>query len=101
MGHKSVCLHCRKAFSQGTDLLKVTSITCPECNELMVYVDQKFKPPKNSALKKWETVAFLIDNGFFYQSVYNENSNAIPYPIKMKDAKVFVDTYLNQALLKK
>ena len=96
-----MCLNCRKAFSQGTDLLKVTSFTCPECNELMIPVDQRFKPPKSSTLKKWEVVTFLINNGFFYQSIYNEELYAVPYPIKMKDAKAFVVTYAKQAIKKK
>ena len=100
MGHKSVCLHCRKAFSQGTDFLNFRVFNCPNCNELMVYVDQKFKPPKSNAFKKWETVTFLIDNGFFYQSVYNINSNTVPYPENINDAKVFVVTYAEQAIKK-
>lgn len=100
MGHKNICIYCRKSFNQGTDLLKIRKALCPECGNQMIQVDQKFKPPKVNDLKKWEVVAFLTSNGFFYQRIYKTKYTTpyIPYLEKLEHAKEFIIKYADQAL---
>jgi len=73
----------------------------------MTLLPHRFRPPKKSEEKKWETVKFLIDNGFYYQHIYEtvtktingftKYENLVPYPDNIRDAKEFVERYKNQA----
>ncbi|WP_222707323.1 hypothetical protein, partial [Pontibacter qinzhouensis] len=107
MGHKVVCLDCKKSFSQGTDFNDRKEANCPDCGKQMALLPHRFRPPKKSEEKKWETVKFLIDNGFYYQHIYEtvtktingftKYENLVPYPDNIRDAKEFVERYKNQA----
>ena len=98
MGNKSVCLRCGIACSYGMDYDALIPRTCPRCNSAMIPVDYKFQAPKKGARKKWETIKYLMDNGFYFQRVYENNTGtphkaAVPYPRNLKEAKIFVETY--------
>jgi hypothetical protein len=74
----------------------------------MIILSHKFRPPKKTDDKKWETVKYLIENGFYYEHVYPKdetNSKGIKsyityvkYPENISDAKEFVEKYKKQAL---
>ena len=94
MGHKKICLDCRKSYSQGTNFLNQVETNCPECGNPMVLVDQKFQPPKSTDIQKWEVVKYLIQNGFYYQRITDlKETGYATYPENLRDAKEFVDTY--------
>jgi len=108
MGHKSVCLHCRKAFNIGTNSNDFKDKVCPECGNKLVYFNHKFRPPKRNDLKAWKVVSFLYDHGFNYQHIYKDlsisnkinkdsSNNYVNYPETMEEAKEFVQEYRNQA----
>jgi hypothetical protein len=100
MGYKTICLECRKTFNHGSDFEKFHIGNCPECGKLMLEIDQKFKAPKSSDDRKWETVKFLVNHGFRYQRI-SEIKYQIPfvkYPENLRDAKEFVAKYSDQAL---
>ena len=107
MGHKVVCLDCKKSFSQGTDFNDRKDANCPDCGKPMTLLSHRFRPPKKSEDRKWETVKFLIDNGFYYQHIYEvvETKNGVTsyqnyakYPDNLQDAKEFVKKYKDQAI---
>ncbi len=107
MGHKVVCLDCRKSFSQGTDFEDRKEAVCPDCSQQMILLPHRFRPPKKGALKKWETVKYLVENGFRFQHIYeakvtqghyNRTENYVEYPDNLKDAKEFVEKYKSQAI---
>ena|SRR5690606_21811189 len=107
MGHKKVCLNCRKAFNQNSDFEIQSGFSCPECGQKMVEVNHKFRPPKKADLKSWNVVKFLIENGFLYQHVYKNidkrnglvsKENYVDYPTNMSEAKIFVAEFKNQAI---
>tara|TARA_R100000306_G_scaffold6117_1_gene8561 strand:- start:135 stop:467 length:333 start_codon:yes stop_codon:yes gene_type:complete len=107
MGHKKVCLNCRKAFNQNSDFTVETGIICPECGEKMTEVNHKFRPPKKSDLKAWNVAKYLIENGFLYQHIYKniEERNGlvakekyVDYPKTMSEAENFVLEFKNQAI---
>jgi hypothetical protein len=107
MGHKIVCLDCRKSFSQGTDFEKIKEINCVECGKKMTLLPHRFRAPKSTDIKKWETVKYLISNGFVYQHIYKniEIKNGIisyqnyaNYPENIRDAKEFVEKYKEQVI---
>ena len=56
MGQKVICLNCRKSFSQGTDINDRKEANCPECFRPMILLPHRFRPPKMTDDKKWETV---------------------------------------------
>ena len=106
MGYKNICLDCRKAFSLGTDFTKIRESKCPDCGNTMTIISHRFRPPKTTDVKKWETVRFLIENGFRYQHIYKTISvssngvksyeNYVDYPDNLRDAKEFVNKYKSQ-----
>ena len=107
MGHKVVCLDCRKSFSQGTDFEDRKEAVCPDCGQPMILLPHRFRPPKKTDIKKWETVKYLVENGFCFQHIYeaketkehyNRTENYVEYPENLKDAKEFVEKYKTQAI---
>ena len=73
----------------------------------MRLLSHRFTPPKKTDDKKWEAVKYLIENGFYYDHIYQNieiNSigvkiyqNYATYPDNIKDAKEFVEKYKEQA----
>ncbi len=99
MGHKVVCLNCRKAFSIGTDFTAHVPSKCPECDNTLELFNQRFRPPKKAEVKAWKVIAYLFQNGFYFQHVKakgDEMTNKegyINYPSTMKEAVEFVKKY--------
>lgn len=109
MGYKKVCLDCRKACNRPNNTEKAHISTCPQCEKPMTELYHLFKPPKQTDIKKWNVVKFLIDNGFRYyhiweQTLRDENGkvygyqNYAKYPETMKDAREFVELYKEQSI---
>lgn len=92
MGHKYVCLCCRKCFSAGTDFTKFQDKKkCPDCSAPMVLLNEKFKAPPKENTVQWEIIKMLVDNGFNYQTMYNSDSgDRIPYPRTKIEAEEFI-----------
>ncbi len=72
----------------------------------MTLLPHRFRPPKMTDKSKWDTVKFLVDNGFYYQHIYeplennnriNKPENYVEYPDNLRDAKEFVEKYKTQA----
>jgi len=103
MGYKSVCLNCQKAFNQGTDFTKLQAEKlCPDCGRPMVLLSHRFRPPKKTDDKKWEVVKYLVENGFYYDHVFEKIHGSVYedyaiYPETMKAAREFVEKYKAQA----
>jgi hypothetical protein len=57
----------------------------------------KFEKKKKDNIKEWSAVRYLIENGFYYQHIY-ENGKALKYPKNIKDAKVFVEKFKEQKI---
>ena len=100
MGNKFVCLNCRITFSYGMDYDNIIPRTCPQCKNEMINVDYKFKSPKKNDIKKWEIIKYLLENGFYFQHIY-ENNKIIEYPQNIKEAKTFVEKYNSQKIIEK
>lgn len=101
MGHKKVCLYCKTSFNRAFDFGSSLTYPCPECNKPMVLLPHRFRPPLKSDNKKWETVKYLIENGFSYQHIYeviNDQFQTVTYPDNLRDALEFVEKYKSQAL---
>jgi hypothetical protein len=106
MGYKKVCLKCRLTLNRPFDSGSKLTYPCPECGNPMTLLPYQFRPPKKTEDKKWETVIFLIENGFYYQPIYEivENKNVVinyqnyaKYPYNHRDAKEFIEQYKGQA----
>jgi hypothetical protein len=100
MGYKAVCLDCRVAFNFGMDFNNLISRKkCPQCSNEMKQLSYTFKPPKKDDIKHWETVKYLVDNGFYFDHIYDyENKKMAKYPENIKDAKIFVEKYDEQKM---
>ncbi|MFD2288573.1 hypothetical protein GJU39_22770 [Pedobacter petrophilus] len=97
MGHKKVCLECKKAYSiYGRDITEEINLTCPQCGAKGILMPYRFRPPKKDDLKNWNLTMYLIENGFFYQHIY-ENHQYVNYPSNMDEAKIFVAKFRSQA----
>lgn len=104
MGHKTVCLTCRKAFSRPSNSAPEQEYRCPDCGQHMHSYPHRFRPPKKEDDAGWETVKYLFEHGFNYQHVYKEfgwrhdrRENYVQYPNNLRDAKEFVEKYSDQA----
>jgi hypothetical protein len=100
MGHKNVCFACRKAFNMGSDFNKIKASYCPDCQNIMTQMTQRFRPPKKSNDMAWKTAHFLVNNGFPYQYIYDEDiiPTYVPYPETLNEAKNFVIKYQSQKM---
>ena len=72
----------------------------------MIQLPHRFRPPKKNESDKWETVEFLIENGFSFQHIVERNTtpshlNRIEqyaeYPENLRDAREFIIKYKSQA----
>lgn len=107
MGHKKVCLECKVTFNRPFDSGSELTYPCPECGKEMTLLPYRFRSPKKNEGKKWETVKFLIGNGFYFQHIYENLTktlngfikfeNLVNYPENIRDAKEFVEKYKSQA----
>ena len=98
MGYKNVCLNCKRVDNLGTDFEKFKTGNCPECKEKMIFVDHKFRPPKKTDKKGWLLAEFLIQHGFVFQRVLDENHAYVRYPQSIEEAKEFVVKYKDSAI---
>ena len=80
---------------------------CPDCGQQMTLLPHRFRPPKKADLKRWETIKYLVENGFSFQHIYeteekkehyNRKIKYVEYPENLKDAKEFVEKYKSQAI---
>src|SRR5690554_7210315 len=72
MGYKSVCIECRKSLNRPLDTGSERLYLCSECGKPMTLLSHRFRPPKKTDDKKWETVKYLIENGFHFDHVYQK-----------------------------
>jgi predicted amidophosphoribosyltransferase len=72
MGYKKVCLDCRKAFNRTINTGKVHISICPQCEKPMTELYHLFQPPKQTDIKKWNVVRYLLENGFKYYQVWEK-----------------------------
>lgn len=80
MGHKKVCLECRLTLNRPFDSGSEQTYPCWNVeNDETFSTPHPFRPPKKTEDKKWETVKFLIENGFYYQHIYEivETKNGV------------------------
>ena len=95
MGHKYVCLHCRKSYSAGTDFTQFRdNKPCPECAAPMTLLDEKFKAPPKDDTAQWDIVTLLVSHGFRYQTLLDPLTGApVPYPRTKREAEEFIRKY--------
>jgi transposase-like protein len=106
MGHKKVCLECRLTLNRPFDSGSEQTYSCPECGKSMTLLPLRFRPPKKTEDKKWETIKFLIEKGFYFQHIcelvkikngVTNYKNYAKYLDNLRDAKEFVEQYKDQA----
>jgi len=95
----NVCFDCRKTFKKPvSDVPR----KCPQCAAEMVALCRKFSAPRSGEVQQWQKVRFLVEHGFFFQSVYDQHDHGgwccAKYPRDMAEAREFVVKYQSQAL---
>lgn len=84
MGHKKICLECRMTLNREfDDGSKGLNYPCPNCQNEMILLPHRFRPPKKSDEQKWKVVEYLLKEGFRYEHV----SETVPE--NLRDAKEF------------
>jgi len=95
MGHKKLCIDCKlclnREFDDGSNEL---TYPCPNCQEGMILLPHRFRPPKKSDDQKWKVVEYLLNQGFRYEHIGET------VPENLRDAKEFW-TRLQQQKLNK
>jgi len=98
------CFGCQKSFKRHYDLPPCDypdQMTCPECGESSVNLGRNFKAPKKSDCSQWAKVKFLVDHGFVFQKIRINESETVPYPESLSEAKEFVVKYKKYAISQK
>jgi hypothetical protein len=99
------CLRCCKSFKRAVDITQgwQRELPCPECGGSSYNVGRHFKPPNKSDKQQWEKVAYLLEHGFHFQKIHDQEHGGqnVPYPKTLKDAKEFVLKYKRYAIDKK
>lgn len=100
------CTSCRKAFKRpvlGQDFEADRIKKCPHCGAKAYNLGRRFKAPKMTDDKGWALVAFMIDNGFFFNAAYVKAESGpglvhVPYPKTLREAQEFVEKYKDCAI---
>ena len=82
MGHQNVCINCHIAFNSGYFLTK--EIPCPNCGGMMIWMPHRFRPPKKADNEKWAAVKYLVEHGFKYHHIYENNTDSPKFPISVR-----------------
>ncbi len=88
-----VCFTCRKSF-KGPDSPELR--LCPQCKNEMVQLSRKFRTPKNTDAEAWRVVEYVVNAGFFYESIHLEGGKQARYPKTMREAEEFVRCYADR-----
>jgi predicted RNA-binding Zn-ribbon protein involved in translation (DUF1610 family) len=90
----NVCFDCRKSFKKPR---KDVNHKCPQCEKGMIVLSRKFHAPKMTDIEQWEKVKYLVDNGFYFETVFENVERgvyrSVPYPETKKEAFEFVKKY--------
>ena len=72
----------------------------------MIQLPHRFRSPKKSETSKWETVKFLVENGFPYQHISEQGETVhqlnrieqyVEYPENLRGVQEFIIKYKSQA----
>ncbi len=92
-----VCLSCRKSFKKSHS---EQPRLCPDCQQPLILLSRNFSAPKTNDEKQWKKVAFLIEQGFLFQHVYQNEwgGQYAAYPKTLAEASEFVVKYKKWAI---
>jgi hypothetical protein len=92
------CFACRRSFKRKVDFGAAVYLRpCPTCSGGAIDLGRHFKPPKASDEKQWAKVEYLVESGFFFQHVHDDERHQVQYPDTLEEARRFVVTYRSQA----
>lgn len=93
------CFACRKVFRKP---LSTQARLCPQCAAELVTLGRKFHTPKSTDVAQWRKVQLLVEQGFFFESVYRATESgghvAVPYPRTLAEVPAFVAEFQSQAM---
>jgi hypothetical protein len=88
------CLDCRKSFKRPRVFAPPRYRRCPVCGKPAVGLHPNFKPPRTSNVKQWEKVRYLVEHGFRFRPIWDEETGTpIPYPETLRDAVDWVERW--------
>ncbi|GGA82318.1 hypothetical protein GCM10011369_25370 [Neiella marina] len=95
----NVCFKCQKSFKKPSS---EDARVCPDCGGELIELSRKFSAPKSTDTAQWKKVKYLVDNGFYFQSVYELREDGghykVDYPATLSEAKEFVVRFKDQAI---
>jgi len=65
----------------------------------MIWMPERFRPPKKADDEKWAAIKYLVEHGFLYHLIYEKNGNnprdsiKVRFPQTLREAKEFVEKY--------
>ncbi len=93
-----VCLECQKAFKRPLE--SNHRRPCPICGNPAIQVSRKFKAPKADDHEQWQKVRLLVEHGFLFQSIYDDQNGGlvVPYPTTLKDAREWIKKWEHKSI---
>ena len=90
------CLACRKSFKRHA---RSGIVLCPVCGKSAIELHHDFKPPRTSNIKQWEKVRYLIQNGFRFRPIWDDEAGKpVSYPETFRDAIEWVERWKSLAV---
>ncbi|MDH3694301.1 MAG: hypothetical protein OER96_07005 [Gammaproteobacteria bacterium] len=91
---------CRKTFNRfPVNSIQETRV-CPNFAKNAIMMSHRFRSPKKNDDRQLKKVKFRVENGFFFQKIYEEDGGVwtrIRYPSSFEGAPEFVNKYKDQA----
>lgn len=88
------CLQCRKAFRKPP---AAQAYRCPHCAATLIELGRNFCAPARSDTDQWNTVAFLLQRGFRFRTLYAPHDDGscrrVSYPATLAQAREFAIRY--------
>lgn len=81
---KYICCNCRKAFKRkvANDIKGLTEdakpAKCPDCGNETYWIGPKFRPPKSTDIKKWNSIEVMMKIGLLNFIGWSNNNIPIP-----------------------
>jgi len=90
------CLDCCRSFKRPG---WARTRRCPVCGKPAVWLHSNFKPPRTSDVKQWEKIRYLVEHGFRFRPIWDEEAGKpISYPETLRDAVDWVERWKDLAV---
>lgn len=97
---KYICCDCRKCFKRriSKEVIReeeeIQPAKCPDCGQPTLWIGPKFRPPKTTDIKAWNSIGVLRRIGF--AGFFGFATDSVKIPKGPKELKQFLTDYIDR-----